>query len=368
MKLLMFVSILCCTISLSLGLKVGVNVGVKSSVKATQRQCRRLVPSWSEIDCTPYKTRVYADLDAVWDGNSMKVTAEWQRQNYPTPSFSDRDKLLQYCLYRECRVNQAMVDYMNIHGYPHYCMTKTPEAWLNDQYWTRCKLRLNKTGEMTAQEYSAHFCFKVYHQTEPDVHCPILTQILSPYHPTVQQVQKSKEVFTNDAEPESEQWWVAVMRDINKHSVDENNIPIFHYGWIINMDENDYKNMVPLWSPYQGPTVPTRRDFPRIANAVKNNQGYITLGDYRNFNCLVGTYGSLRCEEFGVLSFNPKETIVLIPTLNYVLMAMTQHQDKVHRLEYAVWREAEAIKYHEYSKSSAKSHFGASLGFSIGRE
>nr|BBG43632.1 luciferase 4 [Odontosyllis octodentata] len=333
MKLLLFASILSCAISLGFG------------IRATSLVCLKLVPSWSEIDCAPYQARVFADLDEVWAGNYLEAITEWL--DNPIPPEWTQEEVMDYCLYRECRVNQAMVDYMNIHGYPPYCMTKSPEEWFNDRYYVRCKVRVNRTIELTAEDFAVYFCFKAFHQQEPAIACPTFDEIIDPNHGRVEEKQKAKEEI-KDADPESEQWWVALMREIKDNSRDENEVPTFHYGWIINKDENDYKNMVPLWSPYQGPTVPVRRDFPRIVNAVKNKGGNITLGDIRHFNCFIGTYGALRCEEFGALTFDPKETIVLKPTLKYVVMAMTQHQDKVEKLEYAIWKEAKILKFYQF--------------------
>nr|BBG43631.1 luciferase 3 [Odontosyllis octodentata] len=352
MKLLLFASILCCAISLGFGLR------------ATSLQCLKRVPSWSEINCQPHKEKVFATLDNVWAGNEIEEIGKWLNNPIP-PEWTEQD-LMDYCLYRECRVNQAMVDYMNLHGYPPYCMEQSPEEWINDRYWVRCKVRVNKTIELTPKEFSVYFCFKAYHQQQPTIPCPSFEEIMNPNHPRIQEMQKAKEVITDDAEPESEQWWVGLMRYISQNSAEKDHVPAFHYGWIINMDENDYKHMVPLWSPYQGPTVPVRRDFPRIVAAAKNDGGDITLGDYRHFHCAPGSHGCLRCEEFGPLAMYPRETIVLKPTIKHIVMAMTQHKHKVRQLERAVWKGAGKLKSHEYAHSIGKSHVGLDLSASLG--
>nr|BBG43629.1 luciferase 1 [Odontosyllis octodentata] len=330
MKFALFISIACCALSVSFGLR------------ATILECLKIVPSWSDIDCTPHHPRLFAEFDDIWAGKQLEVIAQWL--DNPIPEDWTPEELLDYCIYRECHTNQAMVDYMFEYGYPPYCMTQSSEDWMNDRYWSRCKVVVNQTLELTPEDYSTYFCYKVFHQQDPAIPCEPFEEIMNPNHPTVQELQKSHELFIDDAEPESEQWWISLMRDIKEKSVDEDHVESFHYGWIINMDANDYKNMVPLWSPYQGPTVPARRDFPRIIDAMLNHGGNITLGDFRHFECIhYEGIGSQRCREFGPLHYEPREMIVLVPTLHHILMGMTQHLDKVVHLERALLLEAQGL-------------------------
>nr|BBG43635.1 luciferase 7 [Odontosyllis octodentata] len=313
--------------------------------RETIRTCASMIPWWSEIDCSAHQATLFRLFDRMWAGEHEEVVDVWLASSDIPTSFTNLQRLA-FCTRWECFTNQAMLDYMNMHGYLPYCLSKTPEDWANNRYWARCTIRALKYSGYIG-DYLGYFCYKALHLQDVPIPCPDVEEINNPNRPRIQQMQNDQELI-KDADPETDQWWIALMRDIMELSVDENNVPTFHYGWIINKDENDLKNMVPLWSPYQGPTVPISRDFPNILNAL-NSGGNITLGGFRKFECVPWEpTTTMRCDEFGPLSYNPKETIVLVPTLKYILMGMTQHQDKVHFLEYALHREADALIFYGF--------------------
>nr|BBG43638.1 luciferase 2 [Odontosyllis undecimdonta] len=327
MKLALLLSIGCCL------------VVVNFALRATIIRCLRKTPSWSDIDCTPHQDKLYEEFDRIWAGDYLEVFADWLDNPIP-PEWSE-ETLATYCIYRECHTNQAMVDYMNIHGYTPYCAEHTVEELLDNRFWARCRVKVDRSAELAPVDYATYYCYKVYHTQDPAIPCPPLDLILSPDRPTVQQLLKDKEVV-GLAPVGSEQWWVGVMRDVSNLSKDKNGVPTFHYGWIISADTR--MNVVPLWSPYQGPTVPVRRDMPRIINAISNGGGNITLGDFRNFECTPDPDSvALICPEFGFLSYDPPETIVMVPVNELILMGMTQSADGVPLVKSALLAEIDVI-------------------------
>nr|AWO77073.1 luciferase c9g1i2 [Odontosyllis undecimdonta] len=323
MKLALLLSIGCCL------------VAVNFALRATIIRCLRKTRSWSEIDCTPHQDKLYEDFDRIWAGDYLSVFAEWLDNPIP-PEWSEQ-RLATYCIERECHTNQAMVDYMNIHGYAPFCMERSVEDWVNARFWTRCKVRTDRSLELAPEEYATYFCYKVFRVQDPKIACPSMDVILSPNKLTVQQMMQNKEIRGVVAD-KSEQWWVGIMREIMHLSKDLNGVRQFHYGWIINTATQ--KNVVPLWSRYQGPTVPVRRDMPRIINAMSNGGGNITLGDIRNFHCSADPDSvAVICPEFGFLSYSPAETIVMVLVNGLILMGMTQSADGVPFVKSALFAE-----------------------------
>nr|BBG43630.1 luciferase 2 [Odontosyllis octodentata] len=312
-------------------------VGVGFSLRATILRCLKIVPSWSEIDCSPYQEQIFAELDEVYAGNYLEKYEEWL--DNPIPPEWTYEELADYCVYRECRSNQAMVDYMNIYGYVPYCMEQSVEEWLNDRFYARCTVRVNRTLELRPVDYATYYCYKVYRTQDPDIPCPTFPEIQDPNRPTVQQRLKDKEVIADNHIPGSDQWWVAQMRDISLNSNGA-----FHYGWIINT--NTLKNQVALWSPYQGPTIPVSRDIAKIIPAVNNKGGNIMLGDIRKFACAQdGSADGLICPEYGdVLAFDPLETIIMVPTDSLIVMGMTQSEAGIPDLKSALYQQAAVLK------------------------
>nr|BBG43634.1 luciferase 6 [Odontosyllis octodentata] len=310
------------------------------SQRETLRTCARLGPDWSQVDCSAHQSSHFRLFDRMWAGDFEEVAEEWLANSAIPPGLRNIQRMA-FCTHWECFTNQALINYMNIHRYLPQCLSQSPEDWVNDRYWARCVNQALIDTDHTA-DYLVYFCHKMFGIQEVPIPCPSDEVILSSNRPRIQDMQKAQEIV-QDAEPETDQWWISLMRNIMELSVDENNVPTFHYGWIINKDGNDLKNMVPLWSPYQGPTVPVSIDFPKILNALDNG-GDITLGGFRSFRCVHWeTTTAVRCEEFGPLSYNPWETIVLVPTQKYILMGMTQRQDRVFFLEDALQKQADAL-------------------------
>nr|BBG43639.1 luciferase 3 [Odontosyllis undecimdonta] len=318
-------------------MKVGLYLGLGFSLavtglalEATIGRCLKLVPNWSEQDCTPFTDTLYAEFNKIWAGDYLDVFAEWLTSVIP-PEWTD-EEVMAFCVKRECHTNQAMVDYMHIYGNAPYCMEQTPEQWLDDRFWIRCEVKANRSRELQPSEFAVYFCYESLREKVPTVDCP--ADLYNPERQTVQQLQKAKEII-GDADEGSEQWWVGVMRSISDASKDNNGHPAMKYGWIINMQNDTF--VVPLWSPYQGPTVPIASDITEMKRAITSG-GTIHLGGVRSFNCATDDDCAI-CPEFGNLG-NPLENIVMVQQYPLLFVGLTSTSDGITLLKDALIAEA----------------------------
>nr|BBG43636.1 luciferase 8 [Odontosyllis octodentata] len=334
MKALLLLSVACSMVAVSLAVRGAVHV---------METCMEAIHS--EPECDHVQNEIFRDYQRIWSGDHERVFQEWLDYRLPSERIMTEREKMQYCILRQCRQYAPLTNYINSRGYPPFCPSKA--EIVNNHFWTKCKIHRDTLNDIDVQDYTNMFCHYAYGTADVDLTCPGLNVVQADDHPNVMDMQKDMEKNV-DARPNTDQWWIGLMKGIEEISMGREDTPSFKYGWISNVDFSDLHNVVPQWSPYQGTEVPDHNDLANIMS-ILDVGGDLVFKGRREFECEPQPHSStMICEEKpGRLADNPLHMLIIEPTHDHVLIIGTDDSSRERDLMRAAHVAGKVMKLYE---------------------